>query len=70
MPIHSWKETFRLLDINLSVDFAGRIVYYYSINMCNNISIFILKWSLKTDNIYMYIYLSVLTIRLSQNVLH
>ena len=51
MPIHSWEGTFRLIDINLSVYFAGRIVYCYSINMCSNISIFILKWSLKTDNI-------------------
>ena len=55
MPIHSWEGTFRPIDINLSVYFAGRIVYCYSINTCNNISIFILKWSLKTDNIYMYI---------------
>ena len=65
MPIHSWEGTFRPIDINLSVYFTGRIVYCYSINTCNNISIFILKWSLKTDNIYMYIKV-ILTIRLSQ----
>ena len=69
--MHSWEGTFRLIDINLSAYFAGRIVYCYSINTCNcnNISVFILKWFLKTDNIYMYIQV-ILTIRLSQNVLH